>query len=435
MSNISAGAEGEDELDARLTIFVGGERVPIPANVGVATGGMPLSQVTSVGANGSLRVAAIADEPLEQVTLGDFFSTWQTNAGQAGNNPDAVLDQDQLLGNFVDSTDTIQMFVDGQVSTELEDYVIEDGDEIILVFGANPVVSLNTNFGPIVMELFEARTPGTVNNFLNYVNDSDYINSFFHRSDPGFVIQGGGFSTDSTTFTSTAQFSRVPTDPPILNEPGISNLRGTVAMAKVGMDPNSATSQFFVNLGDNSSLDLPQNNSFTVFGQVLDMTTVDAIERLPLNTSNPSPYGELPLSVGNELVVIQAIEGQGELTGVKFLDDNANGVRDAGEAGIAGVAVFLDDNDNGVLDDDETSTMTDGDGRFLLQTAPGSYVVRAEVSSGHMATLPVTPDSYAETVGIGRTVGDLDFGEAAISAPPAPSGVDLLACVGQRCGQ
>jgi cyclophilin family peptidyl-prolyl cis-trans isomerase len=225
------------------------------------------------------------------------------------------------------------------------------------------------------------------------------------------VIQGGGFATQSEIFTDTTQFSVVPQDPTIQNEPGISNLRGTIAMAKLGNQPNSATNQFFFNLSDTNTFLDTTNGGFTVFGQVLDMTTVDRIETIPVNTSNPSPFGELPVTSDNRLVVVQSLAGQGNLTGVKYLDINQNGTQDAGEAGIANVSIYIDANNNGVLDAGEISTQTDANGRYLLQATPGSHIVRAELSSGAVQTGPVAPDSYTVAVAIGRVFSDLDFGE------------------------
>ena len=187
-------------------------------------------------------------------------------------------------------------------------------------------------FGSIIIELFEKDTPGTVDNFLNYVNDGDYINSFFHRLDDDFVLQGGGFKTTSPTFTNTSQFSEVPTDATIKNEPGISNLRGTVAMAKLGGQPDSATSQFFVNLSDdNTFLDSAANNAFTVFGKILGMSTVDTIAALPINTDHASPFDELLLSATNQLATIESIAGQGTIAGVEYRDANSSGSLDAGD--------------------------------------------------------------------------------------------------------
>ena len=121
---------------------------------------------------------------------------------------------------------------------------------------------------PLVLDmaLFSNRTPVTRSNFLKYVADGDYVNSFIHRSVSGFVIQGGASRIINYSFES------VPTDPPIVNEFGISNTLGTVSMAKLGGDPNSATSQWFVSLGANSDILDPQNGGFTVFGRMTRTT-------------------------------------------------------------------------------------------------------------------------------------------------------------------
>ncbi len=121
---------------------------------------------------------------------------------------------------------------------------------------------------PVVMDmaLFSNRTPVTRQNFLKYVSDGDYVNSFIHRSVPGFVIQGGASNIINGTIGS------VPTDPPIVNEFGISNTLGTISMAKQGGDPNSATSQWFVSLGANTDILDPQNGGFTVFGRITRST-------------------------------------------------------------------------------------------------------------------------------------------------------------------
>ena len=156
------------------------------------------------------------------------------------------------------------------------------------VFATN--VIMQTPFGAVEIELFDEETPETVANFLTYVNDGDYVNSFIHRSDPGFVLQGGGF-----TFVDGAPVA-IPTDPPVINEPGISNLRGTVAMAKLGDDPNSATSQWFFNLADNSANLDNTNGGFTVFGQVTGngMDVIDQIAALQV-WNGGGAFSELPL--------------------------------------------------------------------------------------------------------------------------------------------
>ena len=422
----------------RLSIFVDAPDEPgavladIPADVGVASDDTTQALFT-VDGTGEIYL----DTPNGQ-KLGDFFDIWRNNAGVAGNKADAILTEDRLLGNAEEGDKTVQMFVNGQVSTEFDEYAVQDGDEIVLIYTDNPVLSINTNYGPIVVELFAEATPITVNNFLNYVNDGDYLNSFFHRSVEGFVIQGGGFTTNSTTFTDTDQFSNVQTDAAIENEPGISNLRGTIAMAKLGGDPDSATSQYFVNLTDNhatsgASLDT-QNGGFTVFGQVLDMTAADAIADLTItaasdidttiSASDASLYGALPLGTNDQLVVVQSLTGQGTVSGIKYLDENRNGDYDSGEELLANVTVYVDADNDGVLDADETWAVTDTDGSYRLQVEAGTRVIRAELTSDRVITEPLPDQSYTVEVEIGRETADLDFGEIELSAP---TGIDLLA--------
>ena len=130
----------------------------------------------------------------------------------------------------------------------------------------------NNSGAPIVMDmaLFSNRTPTTRTNFLKYVTDGDYINSFIHRSVSNFVIQGGASRVVNNAFAA------VPTDPPILNEFGVSNTLGTISMAKAGYSPNSATSQWFVSLGANSDNLDNQNGGFTVFGRLTRSTLSSA---------------------------------------------------------------------------------------------------------------------------------------------------------------
>ncbi|UJP01770.1 MAG: peptidylprolyl isomerase [Nitrosomonas sp.] len=139
-----------------------------------------------------------------------------------------------------------------------------------------------SSMGQFCIELFESQTPITTANFLNYIQNDAYTNGIFHRSIPGFVIQGGGFKV--VDGASGESLVAVNTFSPITNEFKISNTRGTVAMAKLGGNPNSATSQWFVNLADNSANLDHQNGGFTVFGRVIfdGMTVFDAIAKLPV---------------------------------------------------------------------------------------------------------------------------------------------------------
>jgi peptidyl-prolyl cis-trans isomerase A (cyclophilin A) len=144
--------------------------------------------------------------------------------------------------------------------------------------------------------------PLTTSNLQAYVAANRYGGTFLHRSVPGFVLQGGGFNlVESAT---GGQIAAVTTFPAVLNEysPLRSNIRGTIAMAKLGSDPNSATSQWFWSLADNSAILNPQNGGFTVFGRVLDssdLATLDALAALPVTNQSltlGSVFAELPLS-------------------------------------------------------------------------------------------------------------------------------------------
>ena len=162
------------------------------------------------------------------------------------------------------------------------------------VAGHATTVSMSTPLGTIDILLYDSAAPGTVANFLNYVNSGKYNNSFFHRSVPGFIIQGGGYAWNDVS----GNISSVSANAPITNEFSAtrSNLRGTIAMAKFSGEPNSATSQWFINLANNSaSLDV-QSGGFTVFGEVSSnsMATVDAIARLPIANAGGT-FSELPL--------------------------------------------------------------------------------------------------------------------------------------------
>ena len=142
---------------------------------------------------------------------------------------------------------------------------------------ANPRVKLETTMGTIVIELEPAKAPITVGNFLDYVKSGFYDGTIFHRVIPNFMVQGGGL---------TADMERKPTREPIVNESanGLVNARGTVAMARTS-EPNSASSQFFINLINNSFLDKANAQDgvgYCVFGKVVEgMKVVDAIAAVP----------------------------------------------------------------------------------------------------------------------------------------------------------
>ncbi len=172
---------------------------------------------------------------------------------------------------------------------------------------ADTVVRFQTALGDFDVQLYDTAAPTTVANFLNYVNSGRYENSFFHRLATGFVLQGGGFTFDEA---AVPQFAPVVSFGTIQNEfdPSRSNLRGTLVMAKIGAQydenndlipgtgPDSATSQFFVNLGNNSANLDNQNGGFTVFAEVIG-TGMDVVDALASVQTFPfaSPFGEIPL--------------------------------------------------------------------------------------------------------------------------------------------
>jgi cyclophilin family peptidyl-prolyl cis-trans isomerase len=155
---------------------------------------------------------------------------------------------------------------------------------------ANPQVDLDTSAGKIRLELVPDAAPQTVENFLTYVKAKHYDGTQFHRVIGGFMIQGGGYSAD---------FREKPTRAPIKNEAeqsskaGLLNVPGTIAMARTSV-PNSATAQFFINVGDNKSLNFrdpsPGGIGYTVFGKVVSgMDIVNKIAKTPTGAGGPFP--------------------------------------------------------------------------------------------------------------------------------------------------
>ena len=213
---------------------------------------------------------------------------------------------------------------------------------------AQSVVRVDTPLGSFSLELFDGATPVTVQNFVNYVITGRYQDSLLHRLEPGFVIQGGYLRwPEGTDGLDTGAVG-----PAITNEPGISNLRGTLAMAKVGGDPNSATSQWFINLGDNSELD-NSNGGFTVFGRVMGdgMQVVDALAAVqrvnvqglpfPLPVVNYNGGGTI---VRDNLVFTNMTLVSGEHALPNYFDPVSGRVHirvNGGSAGIAALALRI----------------------------------------------------------------------------------------------
>lgn len=228
---------------------------------------------------------------------------------------------------FIQRQDLITSFL--RVRIKIVDIMFQYLKIFLLFFfgsqqlNADVLVRMEVQQGAIIssvnLRLFEEDAPLTVENFLKYVggttiNRGNYNNSFIHRSVPNFVVQGGGFtfdpalndglfSYDKIGDTYPGGLQKIQQDPAVQNEFNRSNLRGTIAMAKLADQPDSATSQWFINLVNNSSLLDGQNGGFTVFGEVIldGMTIVDEIANQTANltindkTDIHSAFGALPL--------------------------------------------------------------------------------------------------------------------------------------------
>jgi len=171
---------------------------------------------------------------------------------------------------------------------------------------ANPQVELDTTAGIIKIELYPEAAPKTVANFLDYVKSGHYVGTQFHRVIDGFMVQGGGYTTD---------FKEKPTKPPIPIESesskkaGLSNVPGAISMARTG-DPNSATAQFFINVANNARLDFRSADQagygYTVFGKVVDgMDVVNKVAKGPKGATGAVPPGINPADVPSTQVVIK----------------------------------------------------------------------------------------------------------------------------------
>jgi cyclophilin family peptidyl-prolyl cis-trans isomerase len=161
----------------------------------------------------------------------------------------------------------------------------------------HPVVVIDTSMGAITVELDPEKAPKTVENFLKYVDAKFFDNLTFHRVIPGFMIQGGGFDAK---LQEKEEGKRDPIE--LEAGKGLSNLKGTIAMART-RDPNSATSQFFINHNDNRRLDT-FGGGYAVFGKVIDgMDVVNKIAQVPTEVRVPMVHDNVPV----EPVIIKSV--------------------------------------------------------------------------------------------------------------------------------
>lgn len=421
-------------IHANLSIYVDSQLVTIPPDVGnPPTGG---ADIHTHDDTGQVHIHPQAART-EFVQLREFFDAW--NANPATGSPSTVqLSDTQIFDNVVDNTNRLQMFVNGiEVAEEFEEYQIHDGDNIVLIYGSNPVISFNTNAGSIPLELLADEAPNTVDNFLRYVNGgvdgNGFTGTILHRSEQNFVIQGGGFVPTSLTTTDLAEIqNHIPSFSPIPDERGsgsMSNTFGTVAMAKNSF---GATSEYFFNFGDNSFLD---SQGFTVFAIALGMATpggtrvanatineIDSFTRVDVDPSNNgtssfSVFDNVPFTAAGEMVAIESISGDGAVRGTVFADIDRDGVLDANEVGLQGHTVFSDTNGNGVLDSGEVSTTTDANGNYVLRLDAGQHTIRQRPTPSTLQTTPVNPSVFTLDVEIGREFTNVRFGVFEVSAP------------------
>ncbi len=158
-----------------------------------------------------------------------------------------------------------------------------------LAQAAGPTVKFQTSLGEFVVEVYPDKAPKTVENFLQYVKDKHYDGTIFHRVIGNFMVQGGGY-----IFSLSEKSTRGPI--PLEANNGLTNDRGTIAMARTG-NPNSATSQFFINVVDNPGLNAPKpdGHGYAVFGKVVSgMDIVDKIRNAP--TTSKGVFQNLPVT-------------------------------------------------------------------------------------------------------------------------------------------
>jgi len=287
------------------------------------------------------------------------------------------------------------------------------------------IVRFETVMGDFDVQLLDDDTPGTVENFLNYVNSGKYIDSFIHRSallqnGDKFVIQGGGF-----TLGGEGAFPGVvPVDRQIQNEPGFSNIRGSIAMAKLGGQPHSATSQWFINLNDDNTFLDTNNDGFTVFGGVIGqgMDVVDAIsflDRDNLNTQLVSALTEVPvrgddslpldarLVIINDVYVLPVSGAFHKLFGEFDIDSSGN-------VDTADVAAMIDD------------LQTFGNRQLPSEAATESPLF-VDINYDDISN-PVDLISLIREVNrLDAAEGEMSFASAAVTAVPEPSTLGMLA--------
>ncbi|MDT7837876.1 peptidylprolyl isomerase [Aquabacterium sp. OR-4] len=229
--------------------------------------------------------------------------SWNYGDGQTGSTDSHIY---ASAGSYT-ATLTVQDNAGASASVQVPVNVAKcSADGLALAAGSpqRATVCMQTNQGELVLELFPAQAPVTVANFLAYVDAGFYNGTLFHRAEPGFVIQGGGYTSGMVVKTATQAAIALE------SANGLPNNRYTVAMARTSV-PDSATSQFFVNLADNAALNfnaaLGQLNGYAVFGQLLLTSGTDAV-LAAIETAPATNVGGLRvINAANEVEIRSAI--------------------------------------------------------------------------------------------------------------------------------
>lgn len=270
-------------------------------NVGGATAGSggtapPSGPIANAGADQSVLPGALVRLDGSRSTGESLTYRWR----QASGSSIALTNADKVVATFTAPAfaASADVFEFELLVTDAQNRAATDRTKVTIRDpNATPRVRIKTTMGDIVLELNRDKAPVTVSNFLQYVDESFYDGTLIHRVVPDFVVQGGGYLPGLQ--------QKKPTHDPITNEGnnGLTNSRGTVAMARTN-DPNSATSQFYINLKDNTTLDYGVNNpGYAVFGRVVaGMDVVDAIGKV--QTESRNGFQDVPVTD----VVVQSIK-------------------------------------------------------------------------------------------------------------------------------
>ena len=273
--------------------------------------------------------------------------------------------------------------------------------DLSTVFGlpgiSGPLVQFSTVFGPVNVELFPQAAPLTTANFLGYVNSGAYTKTIFNRAVAGFVAQGGTYNVSGNSLYA------IQTGPPVTNEFGLANTRGTLAMTKLANEPDSATCTWFFNLSDNSATLNPEDGGYTVFGQVIGtgMAVIDQVGNAPvvdLSSELNADFTETPVinytppnvSTAN-LILISSIApitvyGSASTAGAVLSFSATSGNPAVATASVAGTILTLQANSSGTAEITVTATDSNGNqastgfraifgGSLAIVQQPGSQTV------------------------------------------------------------